>query len=82
VVLADENEMMKQEDECYIVYQNSVPFMLPLPRFLSRLITVPNRLLFKKDLPTNGKEVLYTFVVYSVIFMLFSLPYNLSWILS
>jgi len=73
VALTEENKMMKQADEGYLTYRRSVPFMLPLPRFLSRLFTAPNRILLKKEFPESGREVLYTFVIYCTILILLSI---------
>ena len=73
LALSEEIKMTKEADEAYLTYQRSAPFMLPLPRFLSRLITAPNRLFLKKDFPTRGKEVLITFIIYLAICIGFSL---------
>jgi len=73
LALTEEIAMTKEADEAYLTYQRSAPFMLPLPRFLSKAITAPLRMLFKKDLPTRGKEVLYTFAIYCAICILLSL---------
>ena len=73
LALSEEIKMTKEADEAYLAYQKSVPFMFPLPRGLLRLITAPNRLLWKKDFPTRGIEVLFTFVIYLAICSLLSL---------
>ncbi len=49
--------------------------MLPLPHIISRVITAPNRILLKKDLPKSRKEVIYTFTVYAIILATLSLPF-------
>jgi protein-S-isoprenylcysteine O-methyltransferase Ste14 len=72
VALTEENTMIKQAGESYLTYRRSVPFMLPLPRFLSRTFTAPNRMLLKKDFPESGRGVLYTFVIYLTILILLS----------
>ena len=77
VALTEEIEMTKKYCERYSKYQGSAPFMLPLPKFISSVMTAPIRILFKKNLPENGKEVICTFVVYSVILVLLSLPFLL-----
>lgn len=73
LALSEEIKMTKEADQSYLAYQRSVPFLFPLPRILSRLITAPNRLLLKKDFPTKGKEVLITFAIYLAICSLFSI---------
>jgi len=73
VALAEEITMIKQADDSYLQYRRSSPFMLPLPRFLAKVITAPNRVLLKKDFPESGREVIYTFVIYAIILILLSL---------
>jgi len=43
----EEIEMTKRYNERYLKYQCSDPFMLPLPKFLSIVITAPISTLFK-----------------------------------
>ncbi len=73
VALTEEIKMINRADESYLKYRGSAPFMLPLPRFLSRMFTAPNRMLLKKDFPERGREVLYTFIIYSTILILLSI---------
>jgi protein-S-isoprenylcysteine O-methyltransferase Ste14 len=73
VALAEEITMIKQADDNYLQYRRRSPFMLPLPGFLAKVITLPNRVLLKKDFPENGREVIYTFVIYSISLILLSL---------
>ena len=80
IALTEEINMRKTYGESYLKYQGSTPFMFPLPKLVSSATTAPIRILFKRDLPKNGKEVLYTFVIYSVILVLLSLPFLiLNW---
>lgn len=82
VALAEEITMVKRADESYLAYRRNTPFMLPLPKFVSKAITAPHRLLLKKDFPESGKQVLYTFVIYCTILILLSLLFQglgLSW---
>ena len=73
--------MIKQADELYLTYRWIAPFMFPLPHFLSRMFTAPNRLFLKKGFPERGREVLYTFVIYCVICILLSLLIlGLNWL--
>lgn len=78
VALSEENIMRIQADEHYLIYQKTTPFMFPLPQFLLKLITAPNRLFIKKDLPRNRKEIFYTFLTYITIFIILSLPFWLK----
>ncbi len=82
VALSEENSMMREAGEGYTDYRRRAPFMLPLPTSLSRILTSPNRLLLKKDLPESGREVLLTFLIYSTILVLLSATMlALDWIL-
>ena len=72
VALSEENCMLKQNEEAYNQYQKSAPFMLPLPRFVAKIITAPNKLLLKKEFPENKREILYTFIIYSTILIIIS----------
>jgi protein-S-isoprenylcysteine O-methyltransferase Ste14 len=73
MALLEEIKMLKRASERYLLYRKNAPFMLPLPHFLSRIFTAPNRIFLKKDYPENGREVLYTFIIYGTILILLSL---------
>ena len=74
VALYEENTMVKRHGKKYVRYRDNTPFMLPLPKQLSSLITAPARALLKKNLPENGKEVVYVITVYSIMLVFLSLP--------
>lgn len=73
VALAEENSMVKQEGENYRQYQKTAPFMLPLPRFVSKIITSPNKVILKKEFPQTKKEIIYSFVIYVTILVILSI---------
>ena len=73
VALMEENKMVKQAEESYLEYRRNTPFMFPLPGFLSMIVTAPNRILLKKDFPENGRDLVYTFVIYCTILILLSI---------
>ena len=77
IALSEEIQMTKKYGEEYLKYQRGAPFMLPLPSFISSLVTAPNRVLFNSNLPKRGKQIIYTFAVYSAILILLSLPFLL-----
>jgi len=80
VALTEEIEMTERYNERYFKYQGSAPFMLPLPKFISTVITAPTRILFKRNLPKSGKEIIYTLAVYCAILSLLSVPFLiLNW---
>ncbi|MFC1874953.1 methyltransferase family protein [Chloroflexota bacterium] len=77
IALAEEINMSKRDSEGYSRYKASAPFMFNIPRFVSTVITAPIRILFKKNQPKTGKELVATFTVYTVILILLSLPFVL-----
>jgi protein-S-isoprenylcysteine O-methyltransferase Ste14 len=77
VALGEEIKMMRERGEEYETYRAGVPFMLPLPRFVSTVVTAPLRILLKKERPENRWDLLLTFVVYAAILISFSLPFVL-----
>ena len=68
---------MKQKypDE-YKSYKQRAPFMFPTPKFISKIITLPVKLLFKKEQPESGKEIAIIFFVYLVLLILLSVLFN------
>ena len=80
IALAEEISMSNRDSEGYSKYKASAPFMFPIPKFISSVITAPIKILIKKNQPETGKELIATFAVYSVILILLSLPFFLlSW---
>ena len=77
IALAEEISMRKRDKDTYLKYKESAPFMFPIPRFVASLVTAPIRLLFKKNQPESRKEIVGTFVVYCLVFVLLSLPFIL-----
>jgi protein-S-isoprenylcysteine O-methyltransferase Ste14 len=77
IALAEENKMRKEDREGYLQYTASAPFMVPIPKSVSTLITFPIRLLLKKNRPETGREILATFAVYATLLILLSLPFVL-----
>jgi protein-S-isoprenylcysteine O-methyltransferase Ste14 len=77
IALAEENRMRKEDSERYLQYTASAPFMFPIPKFVSTLITFPIRLLLKKNRPETGKELVATFAVYATLLILLSSPFVL-----
>lgn len=73
VALFEEIKMSKLAGKEYSEYRENSPFMLPLPKTLSKLITAPNRLFLKKNFPDRKREVFYTFLTYVVVLVLLSL---------
>ena len=74
VALYEESQMIQKNDEHYLDYRAKVPFLMPLPRGISNLMSAPIRIVLKKDWPENGREIAVTVILYSVILMLLSVP--------
>ena len=74
IALHEENIMIKKHGEKYARYLNRTPFLIPIPKKLSTLITAPVRLLLKKNRPENGREIALTMTVYGTILVLLSIP--------
>ena len=77
VALGEEIKMAEKHGEKYLKYQHDTPFMIPLPKVISKAITTPTRLLFKKDFPENNKQIISTIAVHTIILIMLSLPFVL-----
>jgi protein-S-isoprenylcysteine O-methyltransferase Ste14 len=74
VALYEENQMIQRNDEQYMSYRTKVPFLMPLPSSISKLMSAPVRIVLKKDWPENGRDIVITVILYTVILMLLSVP--------
>jgi protein-S-isoprenylcysteine O-methyltransferase Ste14 len=77
IALGEEVSMSRRDKEIYLKYKESAPFMFPVPKFLASLATAPVRLLFGKNQPESKREIIGTFAVYTLIFVLLSMPFVL-----
>jgi len=76
VALLEEMKMKQKFPEEYEDYKQRAPFFIPMPKFISKIITFPVRILFGKDQPESGKEVAIIFFVYLGIVILLSFLFN------
>jgi protein-S-isoprenylcysteine O-methyltransferase Ste14 len=74
IALSEEIRMRREHGQEYERYSSRAPFMLPLPGFLSKLISVPLRLL-RKERPETGWDLVWTFAIYLTLIVLLSLPF-------
>ena len=74
VALSEEIHMRRQHGAEYESYSNRAPFMLPLPRTLSRAISAPFRLVVRKSRPETGWDLVWVFGIYLALVALLSLP--------
>jgi hypothetical protein len=77
IALAEEISMSRRDRITYLKYRQSAPFMLPIPRSAVSLVTAPVRILFGRNQPENRKQIIVTFTVYCLLFILLSLPFVL-----
>ncbi len=76
VALYEETLMSKKFPEKYAEYQKKVSFLFPLPKTVKTVFTMPMRLVFKKDLPENRKEILFLLVFYGLLLIVISILLN------
>jgi protein-S-isoprenylcysteine O-methyltransferase Ste14 len=58
--------------ESYSDYREKTSFMIPLPRFLSKMIQLPYNLIVKNHAPESRKQITILFFVYLILFILVS----------
>jgi len=76
--LHEENQLIKSYGEEYLKYRGRVPFMIPLPEGLKRLLTAPVRLLLGKEMPERGREIALVLTLYGLILISPSIPLILT----
>jgi imidazolonepropionase-like amidohydrolase/protein-S-isoprenylcysteine O-methyltransferase Ste14 len=72
VALVEELNMRKRHGEEYEAYRRSAPFLFPLPKWLTRAVAAPFRLLFRKNRPERVREVVTVVALYGVLLMAIS----------
>jgi len=76
IALYEEIEMKKKYGEEYIDYLKKTPFMLPLPKFISRIIKFPLKLLLKNS-PRSKRDIVLILITYIIILIILSLIINI-----
>jgi len=71
IALYEEIEMRKKYGEEYIDYYEKTPYMIPLPKLLSNIITAPSRLIIK-GLPRSKRDIAIVLTVYTIILIALS----------
>jgi len=72
--LNEENNLTKKYGEEYARYRAETPFMIPLPKPLINLLTIPVKALFGKNIPEHRREIIGTLLIYGLILALLSTP--------
>jgi len=75
VALWEELEMLESGDEAFRSYRDRTPFMLPLPAFISGILTAPIRRVSSRSFPMNKRHVAYIFVTYFIVLCLLSIVF-------
>ncbi|MCX8189154.1 MAG: DUF1295 domain-containing protein [Nitrososphaeria archaeon] len=75
VALYEERDMIKHYKQAYIKYREETPFLIPLPKKITNIISYPIKNLYKKSLPEKGIEIFTTLFVYYIILIILSLLY-------
>ena len=80
VAFSEEIHMKGDYGQVYARYSERTPFMIPLPRAVARIISLPFRMTLHKDEPTSRWDLLWIFIIYSVVIIFLSLPFAiLDW---
>ena len=77
IALSEEVRMRREQGEAYERYRRRAPFLVPLPRTLSRLFSAPLRLILGKAWPETTWDLVWTFAIYLAVIALLSLPFVL-----
>lgn len=75
VAMLEELKMRRERGEEYDAYCRRTPFLFPVPRFISRIISAPARLVLKKDRPDKKREIAGVMILYTAICMVLSILY-------
>lgn len=74
MAMNEENTMIQQHIEEYIIWRERTAFLFPLPRRIRSLIKYPMRKLIKKEWPENNKDIIKVLLIYGVIVLMMSVP--------
>lgn len=75
VALKEEAEMVSRMGDEYLKYRETTPFMVPLPKILSRIITYPARVVSGEAIPSNGKGIAAVLLIYTLALVALSAVY-------
>ena len=75
VAMIEEIRLSAGAGESYTSYQSRTPFLLPAPRWLSMVISLPMRLVLRRSWPATGGQVAATIALYAAILIALSIPF-------
>ena len=76
VALLEETKMKQKYPDEYEAYKQQAPFLFPISKFMSKIITLPIKLLIKREQPESVKEIVIIFFVYLGLLILLSVIFN------
>jgi HEAT repeat protein/protein-S-isoprenylcysteine O-methyltransferase Ste14 len=76
VAMLEELKMSRERGEEYEFYCRRTPFLMPLPRFVSRIFYIPLWLFFRKWRPERKREVVVVIAFYTVLCVVLSAFYG------
>jgi len=81
IAMLEEMKMARVHGESYEAYRRRAPFLIPMPRFLSKPFNIPLRLMFKKPYPERKREIAAVLAFYTVLLLGISAFYGglVSW---
>ena len=66
--------MTRRHGERYERYRRETPFMLPLPKIVSKFLSASTKMILHKDMPADRREVVYVVLFYGAMLVLLSIP--------
>jgi len=69
VALLEERKMKKEFGESYESLRHRTSFLFPLPRFIRKIFSLPQRIMYKKDYPDRKREIVTVVVFCSIIYL-------------
>jgi len=76
VAMLEELKMQSVSGQEYETYRRRVSFMLPMPRFVSKIASFPMRLIIRKEYPERKREVAATIALYTAMLIALSVIFG------
>jgi HEAT repeat protein/protein-S-isoprenylcysteine O-methyltransferase Ste14 len=67
VALLEERKMKQKFGETYESYRQKAPFLFPLPRFVRKIFSMPQRLIFRTAYPDKKREIVTVVAFYTFL---------------
>jgi HEAT repeat protein/protein-S-isoprenylcysteine O-methyltransferase Ste14 len=76
VAMLEELKMSRERGEEYESYYRRTPFLMPLPRFVSKIFSIPLWLFYRKWRPERKREIVVVIAFYTVLCIVLSAFYG------